>query len=807
MQRNCAAFGFIASLAIVFVAVNAISDDVHADQREQQWSALELIAQPGPWNAVSGLIAYRQRVWFVNSTKFVNHNSADVYSYEAESRTLQFERHLFSQDLGTPAIVAGLLYWPFEDSRFSSALGEYAVTDGKRWQWHLLPRGKAFHNHVMHVHDDALYAATSAWKARVHRKLLANGGGPWVPVYEHPTPPGRVSRITSLASFAGQLYAGLTQRSPNAGSLLRLRNESFVPVPGWPNAARTDELTPFRGWLYAITSDSASTRVVRTNGKRVHTLATKFDGAVQALAADEDHLYAVAGQAKGGRLWRSRNGTDWTPLQRFPNALPVDVLAVNGDVYVGTFAASGRGALWGPVPPRPIPSGSRVEKSIALTGQASPIGRFETRLTRTLDDALNSTDDFATYRQALIDALLSFVFAQGNAVSQPLVDRLIQPYSQRTLLAIGGATSATMASFNRWYLLWAIGLIGDGHVPLTLFEPGWNIATNAAEKYFGVLPAAAWTASMLSQRDTQTVSALVDALGHASHPLWLTGDLVGALSATSKRQFGYDVSQWKRWWQPRRSMVLVRGDVFTMGSNDGEPAEAPPHQVQVADFFLDRHEVSQGDFATFVRETHYRTDAERNGWGWHWQGQWQKLDGATWRRPHHGAAVDPNHPVTQVSWNDAKAYCAWAGKSLPSEAQWEFAARGTEGRTFAWGNEPPDAAGVSRTSYGSNECCAPDDADGYLYSAPVNSFVAGVSPLGFYHLTGNVWEWVEDSFRADYYQHAEFADPVNRSPRPRKVIRGGGWGNNPWGLRATLRHHNLAHHGLSMVGFRCAARW
>lgn len=152
------------------------------------------LAKPGPWSGVSGLIGYGGRLWFVNSVKFVNHNSPDIYSYDPASGKTRYERHLFSQDVGEPLVFGGLLYWPFEDSRFSARHGETMVTNGRNWQWRILPDGEVFHIHSMVTHRGALIAATSAWRAGLQR---SEDGVAWQVIYDHPTPPRTVTHITS----------------------------------------------------------------------------------------------------------------------------------------------------------------------------------------------------------------------------------------------------------------------------------------------------------------------------------------------------------------------------------------------------------------------------------------------------------------------------------------------------------------------------------------------------------------------------------------------------------------------------------
>ncbi len=237
------------------------------------------------------------------------------------------------------------------------------------------------------------------------------------------------------------------------------------------------------------------------------------------------------------------------------------------------------------------------------------------------------------------------------------------------------------------------------------------------------------------------------------------------------------------------AMAPVPGGTFVMGDAKGDAGESP-RTVTVVPFRIMRLEVSNRQFAAFVSATGHLTDAEATGAGYVWDGRWWLIPGADWRHPQGpGSSIDAKdgHPVVQVSARDATAFCAWLGLRLPGEAEWEFAARGDDGRRYPWGMEPPGAG--ARANAGTVECCAADAADGYSRTAPAGRFPAGASPFGILDMAGNVWEWTACPFPG----------------KPGLVaLRGGGWGNDPYCLRAAYRHGNPPGIALDMVGFRCA---
>ncbi len=241
---------------------------------------------------------------------------------------------------------------------------------------------------------------------------------------------------------------------------------------------------------------------------------------------------------------------------------------------------------------------------------------------------------------------------------------------------------------------------------------------------------------------------------------------------------------------PASQLLDVPGGTYGLGDARGRPDEAP-REVTVAPFRLMRTEVTVAQFAAFVAATAHVTDPERSGRGhvwWKHDGRrwtWRVVDGVTWRDARGELAV------VMVSQRDAAAFCAHHGLRLPSEEEWEWAARGPDGRRYVWGDTPPASrAPAARGNVGTLACCAASGADGYDRVAPVGRFPAAAGPFGHLDLVGNVWEWT--------------TSPDERAPG-KLVIRGAGWGNSSWCLRAAYRHSNPPARGLDMVGFRCAA--
>jgi formylglycine-generating enzyme required for sulfatase activity len=314
-------------------------------------------------------------------------------------------------------------------------------------------------------------------------------------------------------------------------------------------------------------------------------------------------------------------------------------------------------------------------------------------------------------------------------------------------------------------------------------------------------------------------------------------------------------------------MVWVPGGEFQMGGQDdlakSKPDELPVHSVALDGFYMDATEVTNAEFSRFVATTGYKTYAELHHSREEYKGQvpdisaipeenlkpasicfnpafdaseidtsdplwpyhvWKLVQGADWRHPH---GPDSNiegkrdHPVVHVNYQDVMEYCKWAGKRLPTEAEWEYAARGgKEGLSYSWGNERnPDGPGKWRINIWQGTFPIERKIeDGHKHSAPVISDQFPPNDYGLYHLLGNVWEWTSDYYRPDYYAHSPKRNPRGPSesfdPQEpqfvKRVQRGGSFMCNEnycLGYRVSSRMKGDEISGSFHCGFRCVVGW
>jgi len=228
-------------------------------------------------------------------------------------------------------------------------------------------------------------------------------------------------------------------------------------------------------------------------------------------------------------------------------------------------------------------------------------------------------------------------------------------------------------------------------------------------------------------------------------------------------------------------MVLVPEGEFIMGStrnNAADPDETPAHVTKLDAFYIDKFEVTNAQYGLFLSDTGHTRPR-------------------FWNDPHLNR---PDQPVVGVSFEEASRYANWAGKRLPTEAEWEFSARGTIENQYPWGNqfEVEINGKVNHANVAGN-------ADGFDKTAPVGSFPTGMSQFGAHDLAGNVLEWVSDWYDENYYSNSPVKNPENKNPSNflGRVLRGGSWKKPPLKVRSTMRYTLLPSLSDDTIGFRC----
>jgi len=278
-------------------------------------------------------------------------------------------------------------------------------------------------------------------------------------------------------------------------------------------------------------------------------------------------------------------------------------------------------------------------------------------------------------------------------------------------------------------------------------------------------------------------------------------------------------------------MVKLDGGSFLMGTDSElafpQDGEGPVREIQLDAFYVDKFAITNEQFREFVRATGYRTESEQLGWSFVFQGHiphecynelvvatvpgaswWCKVNGADWKHPEGPDSSIENrlrYPVTQVSWNDAQAFCEWAGRRLPTEAEWEFAARGGfEQKIYPWGDElTPENRHLCNVWQGTFPLVDLAE-DGYAGTAPVDAFLP--NGYGLYDMTGNTWEWCSDWFDTAYHLTATRLNPVGPGKGISRVMKGGSYlchASYCNRYRVAARTANTADSATTNIGFRC----
>jgi len=352
----------------------------------------------------------------------------------------------------------------------------------------------------------------------------------------------------------------------------------------------------------------------------------------------------------------------------------------------------------------------------------------------------------------------------------------------------------------------ALALIGIGViVGLFLWLNGGTSPSERTATAYSVQMTQTSLAARLATEEPETTPRIITAtqpdpeINATETP---TVEITDEPGATAGSEPPANASQGDAWTSPVDGMLMayIPAGEFEMGSNEYDD-EKPIHSVYLDAFWMDVTEVTNEMFEKFVQASGYQTTAEKEGSGWVFDSQsneWKETDGADWRHPAGPASsIDSlkDHPVVQVSWEDANTYCEWAGRRLPTEAEWEKAARGgLEGRTYPWGDEEPACERGAQNGAQFGGC----EGD----TAPAASF--GANGYGLFDMAGNVWEWVADWYSDTYYQSSSKSNPAGPASGEYRVLRGGSWGVVARFLRAAVRLRFFPDFRYYDVGFRCA---
>jgi len=258
-------------------------------------------------------------------------------------------------------------------------------------------------------------------------------------------------------------------------------------------------------------------------------------------------------------------------------------------------------------------------------------------------------------------------------------------------------------------------------------------------------------------------------------------------------------------YEPDLGMILIPEGEFIMGNNNGIPDEKPEHVVFLDDYLIDQHLVTNSEYYDFWihpagGDSSRHTPADFEGNPFFYENRWPQR-----------AQQRPNHPVVGVSFGNAMAYARWHGKRLPTEAEWEKAARGIDRRLYPWGNEPPSISGKYRANYSPSSSI---NDDGFWHTSPVGYYNGlnlftfdGRSPYGIFDMAGNVLEWTMDWYSSEYYSYSPTDNPTGptlEQSNRKRVARGGSWDSESSELISTKRFSFQPYYKLEIIGFRLA---
>ena len=504
------------------------------------------VAELKAWPGVSQLISYNDQIWFVNSQPYKDTNVADIYSYSPGNKELQYERSLFSQDVGNPVVYRGLLHWPFEDPRRSAGTGEYAVTDGERWQWQYMQSGSVMHVHAMDECNDQLVAVTGSWTGQLHTQQADNT---WQLSYDYEAGSASFSRLVNVDQFNDTCVVGAAARGKKDAKLFSLENAQPVSLSGWPISDRVDELTVHKNELFGFTDTGDNRDLMHFNGVETTKISLPSGNRPRALHSNGENLWLVSQHVENkvnhGRLWIYDNGK-FNSLDDFDQA-PTSLTSYKNKIYIGTYHRKG-GQLWeytgkqsGGVTDEPQAELPVENKADRL--DESLVNALYSELSEIINDP-NSTDNYSRVMRRQIGRHPNIKTAEfGAAVTQLLSDPLEdaevtmftrQPLSRKALI--------------HWYLLTTMAISGHGSVDPSVITNGVELKSHSSGKHFDPSIAAIVAVGWIGQNDKPTIDALMQRLNNDSDPAWIKSDVIGSLTALTQQRFAYDFAAWNKWW-------------------------------------------------------------------------------------------------------------------------------------------------------------------------------------------------------------------------------------------------------------------
>ena len=345
----------------------------------------------------------------------------------------------------------------------------------------------------------------------------------------------------------------------------------------------------------------------------------------------------------------------------------------------------------------------------------------------------------------------------------------------------------------------ALSLPANGATGISTYPSlSWNASSGATNYTLQVSTSNTFGSFVYNQSGLTSANRVINGLSYSNTYYW-------RVNATNS----YGVSGWSNVWSFSTGVFPITIDWisipvgnFTMGSDTSDPGcynhETPKHTVYLDAFQISKYEITNAQYKSFIDYGGYNNSAYWTTEGWSWRTSNNITEPYYWSSGQYNSGPSfPNHPVVGVSWYEAYAFCMWAGSNLPTEAQWEKAARGTSANNYwPWGS-----------IWDASKCNSWENStpDTFNYSSPVGYFSAGQSPYGVYDMAGNVYEWVNDWYQSNYYSSSPSINPTGPTSGTLHVIRSGSYVNNYMidrSCRCALRYYGTPSDRNAIIGIR-----